>query len=594
MNSMTLAAGFALALILLMIVCLALELARPEYIILFVLSLFILTGVVSPAEALKGFSNQELMTIALLFVVAGAVQQSGALHTAVKKILGSGTRPRWTLVRMMGVVTAFSAFINNTPIVVMLLSEIKRWCRSNGVSPSKFLIPLSYAAVFGGTLTLIGTSTNLVVQGLLVESGHPGMTMFQIGMIGLPAAVVGILYMATVGYRLLPSRPDVEDALASGSREYLISVRVAGHCPVVGKTIEEAGLRSLTGLYLFEIVRGGEIVTPVPASEKIQAGDRLIFTGIVSTIAELQTIRGLEIETDNPVELYDLQNGDAQLVEAVISSHSSLLNKTVKQVQFRSRYDAAVVAVFRDREQVRRKIGDIVLRPGDTILLLTGKEFEKRSGSHRDFYVITDGGKNRLFDRSKMFLVVPCLLAVVLLPALQVMSTMKTALLAVLVLTLGQAVRLQEIAVFVPFRILLLIAGAFGIGAALDETGVDEALAGIIVDMAPGLDKIALVLIIYLITNLLTELITNSAAAAIVFPIALSLAQQTGTDPMAFILPLTMAASAGFASPIGYQTHLLVYGPGGYRFGDFVKVGVPLNLLFMLTTVILVRAFGLV
>jgi di/tricarboxylate transporter len=591
---MTLAAGFALALILLMIVCLALELARPEYIILFVLSLFILTGVVSPAEALKGFSNQELMTIALLFVVAGAVQQSGALHTAVKKILGSGTRPRWTLVRMMGVVTAFSAFINNTPIVVMLLSEIKRWCRSNGVSPSKFLIPLSYAAVFGGTLTLIGTSTNLVVQGLLVESGHPGMTMFQIGMIGLPAAVVGILYMATVGYRLLPSRPDVEDALASGSREYLISVRVAGHCPVVGKTIEEAGLRSLTGLYLFEIVRGGEIVTPVPASEKIQAGDRLIFTGIVSTIAELQTIRGLEIETDNPVELYDLQNGDAQLVEAVISSHSSLLNKTVKQVQFRSRYDAAVVAVFRDREQVRRKIGDIVLRPGDTILLLTGKEFEKRSGSHRDFYVITDGGKNRLFDRSKMFLVVPCLLAVVLLPALQVMSTMKTALLAVLVLTLGQAVRLQEIAVFVPFRILLLIAGAFGIGAALDETGVDEALAGIIVDMAPGLDKIALVLIIYLITNLLTELITNSAAAAIVFPIALSLAQQTGTDPMAFILPLTMAASAGFASPIGYQTHLLVYGPGGYRFGDFVKVGVPLNLLFMLTTVILVRAFGLV
>lgn len=209
---MTVAAGFALALILLMIVCLVLELARPEYIILFVLSLFILTGVITPAEALKVFSNQELMTIALLFVVAGAVQQSGVLHTAVKKILGGGSRPRWTLVRMMGVVSAFSAFINNTPIVVMLLSEIKRWCRSNRVSPSKFLIPLSFAAVFGGTLTLIGTSTNLVVQGLLVESGHPGMTMFQIGMIGLPAAAVGILYMATIGYRLLPDRPDVEDA----------------------------------------------------------------------------------------------------------------------------------------------------------------------------------------------------------------------------------------------------------------------------------------------------------------------------------------------------------------------------------------------
>ena len=591
---MTVAAGFALALILLMIVCLVLELARPEYIILFVLSLFILTGVITPAEALKVFSNQELMTIALLFVVAGAVQQSGVLHTAVKKILGGGSRPRWTLVRMMGVVSAFSAFINNTPIVVMLLSEIKRWCRSNRVSPSKFLIPLSFAAVFGGTLTLIGTSTNLVVQGLLVESGHPGMTMFQIGMIGLPAAIVGILYMATIGYRLLPDRPDVEDTLASSSREYLISVRVADHCPIVGKTIEEAGLRNLKGLYLFEIVRGGEIITPVSSNEKIRAGDRLIFTGIVSTIAELQTIRGLEIETDNPVELFDLQNGNAQLVEAVIPSHSSLLNKTVKQVQFRSRYDAAVVAVYRDREQVRRKIGDIVLKPGDTILLLTGREFGKRSGSHRDFYVISDGERHRLFDRSKMFLVLPCLLAVVLLPALQILSTMKAALLAVLVLTLGQAVKIQEIASFIPFRILLLIAGAFGIGAALDETGVDDALASIIVEMAPGLDKIVLVLLIYLITNLLTELITNSAAAAIVFPIALSLAQQTGTDPMAFILPLTLAASAGFASPIGYQTHLLVYGPGGYRFGDFVKVGVPLNLLFMLTTVILVRVYGLV
>jgi len=591
---MTLAAGFALALILLMIIFLVLELARPEYVILFVLSLFILTGVISPAEALRGFSNQELMTIALLFVVAGAVQQSGVLHTAVKKILGSGKRPRWTLVRMMGVVSAFSAFINNTPIVVMLLSEIKRWCRSNRVSPTKFLIPLSYAAVFGGTLTLIGTSTNLVVQGLLVESGHPGMTLFQIGMIGLPAAIVGILYMAIIGYRLLPSRPDVEDALASSSREYLISVRVAGNCPIIGKSVEEAGLRNLTGLYLFEIVRGGEIITPVSASEKIRAGDRLIFTGIVSTIAELQTIRGLEIETDNPVDLFDLQNGNAQLVEAVISSHSSLLNKTVKQVQFRSRYDAAVVAVYRDREQVRRKIGDIVLRPGDTILLLTGREFGKRSGSHRDFYVISDGEKHRLFDRSKMFLVLPCLLAVVLLPALQILSTMKAALLAVLALTLGQAVKIQEIASFIPFRILLLIAGAFGIGATLDETGVDDALASIIVEMAPGLDKIVLVLFIYLSTNLLTELITNSAAAAIVFPIALSLAQQTGTDPMAFILPLTLAASAGFASPIGYQTHLLVYGPGGYRFGDFVKVGAPLNLLFMLTTVILVRVYGLV
>ena len=591
---MTLETGFALILILLMVVCLVLELARPEYIVLFTLSLFILTGVITPAEALRGFSNQELMTIALLFVVAGAVQQSGVLNTAVKKMLGNGRRPRWTLLRMMGAVSAFSAFINNTPIVVMLLSEIKRWCRTNRVSPSKFLIPLSYAAVFGGTLTLIGTSTNLVLQGLLLESGHSGMTMFQIGMIGLPAAVIGILYMATIGYRLLPSRPDVEDTLASSSREYLISVRVAENCPIVGKSVEEAGLRNLTGLYLFEIARGGELITPVSASEKIRAGDRLIFTGIVSTIAELQTIKGLEIETDNPVDLPDLQNGDAQLVEAVISSHSSLLNKTVKQVQFRSRYDAAVVAVYRDREQIRRKIGDIVLKPGDAILLPTGKEFEKRSGSHRDFYVISDGGKHRLFDRSKTFLVVPGLLLVILLPTFQLMSTMKAALLTVLLFVAGKAVKLQEIASYIPFRILLLIAGAFGIGAALDETGVDDFLADLIVQLAPGLDPIGLVLLIYLIANLLTELITNSAAAAIVFPIALSLAQQTGTDPMAFILPLTMAASAGFASPIGYQTHLLVYGPGGYRFGDFVKVGLPLNLLFMLTTVILVRVYGLV
>ncbi len=420
------------------------------------------------------------------------------------------------------------------------------------------------------------------------------MTMFQIGMIGLPATLIGILYMATIGYRLLPSNPDVEETLAANSREYLISVKVTPNCPIIGKSVEQAGLRNLTGLYLIEIVRNGELITPVSAHEKIQNQDRLIFTGIVSTIVELQKIRGLVIETDTPVDLSDLQNGNAHLVEAVVSAHSSLVNKTVKQIHFRSRYDAAVVAVYRHQERIKRKIGDIVLKPGDTILLLTGKEFAKRSAAHQDFYIISNGEKYRFIDRRKSYMVVLALLLVIVLPAVQLLSMMKAALLAALFLVAGKAVNLQEVKSYIPFHVLLLVAGAFGIGAAISETGVADYLANVIVQLAPGLNKIGLVLLIYLVTNLLTELITNSAAAVIMFPVALSLAQQTDTDPMAFILALTVAASAGFSTPIGYQTHLLVYGPGGYKFTDFLKVGLPLNLLFMLATVIMLYVIGLV
>ncbi|MDZ5473960.1 SLC13 family permease [Bacillus sp. 31A1R] len=574
-----------LAIVGVMLICLIREVFRPDFIVLCALACLMLFGILSPADAVKGFSNEGMLTVALLFIVAGAVQQSGIFTKLATVLMGHGDKPRSSLARMMLPISALSAFLNNTPIVVMFTPIIRKWCKERNISPSKFLLPLSYATIFGGTITLIGTSTNLLVHGLMIENGMKGYSMFQLAIIGIPAAILGILFMCTIGYKILPSRKSSEE-LFQNTREFLSELLVESHSPVIGKTIEQAGLRRLNGIYLIEIIRAdGEKVAPVTSHHKIKSGDRLIFTGLISTIVELQTMKGLRVDTGSTIELEDLKNGNQILLEAVISHQSSLVHKSIKQNRFRMRYGGGVIAVHRNEERINNKVGDIVLQPGDTLLILAGRDFINRWASSKDFYILNPVESPDVMDYKSSIISIVTLIGMVLLAAFEILSMFKAAVLAVLILFFTKAITIESIKKYVQLNVLLLIASSFGVGIAIEQSGTASLLAETLIHYTTGLGLIGLITILYLITTIFTEIITNNAAIVLMFPIAQATAQQLGVDPIPLFMAITIAASASFATPIGYQTNLIVYGPGGYRFSDYLKIGVPLNILYLLVTV---------
>ncbi|RXT06324.1 SLC13 family permease [Ammoniphilus sp. CFH 90114] len=582
---MTWEIALVILVVIIMLYFLIREISRPEFVIFCALAFLLLTGILSPTDALRGFSNEGMLTVAFLFIVAGAVQQSGLIGQIVMKSLGSGKNTRKALVRMMFPVSALSGFLNNTPIVVLFTPIIRKWCRDNNISPSKFLLPLSYATIFGGTITLIGTSTNLLVHGMMIEQGMKGFSMFQLGMVGIPACIAGLVYMGTIGYRLLPSRKTSEESFSESTREYLSEALVLKDSPIIGKTVEEAGLRHLEGLYLIEIIRNGHRIAPVQTDRTLWEGDRLIFTGLVSTIVDLQRIKGLKIETGIELKLDDLHNGNAFLVEAVVSHQSSIINQTVKESSFRGKYGAGVIAVHRNQERINSKVGDILFKPGDTLLLLAGKQFMKRWLNSGDFYLISPVPQPERTDPKKGTLSIIVLLIMVILATFEILSMFKAAVLAVITLFITKAITFEAAKKHIHFNVLIMIASAIGIGIAIDKTGTAAWIATSFIHITKSLGVVGMLACVYLITTFFTEIITNNAAAVLMFPISQAIALQTGADPTAFFVTITIAASASFATPIGYQTNLIVYGPGGYRFSDYLKVGIPLNLLYMFITV---------
>ncbi|WP_332696050.1 SLC13 family permease [Halalkalibacter lacteus] len=585
---MTFEIGFVIFVVVGMLICLIKEIARPDFIVFCALAVLLLTGILSPADALRGFSNEGMLTVALLFIVAGAVKQTGMLNHIVTRSMGTGKSHRKSLVQMMIPVSTLSAFLNNTPIVVMFTPVIRKWCKERNISPSKFLIPLSYATIFGGTLTLIGTSTNLVIHGFMLENGMGGFSMFQLAIVSLPAGLLGILYMVTIGYKLLPDRKTSEESFEESSREYLSEALVEPNSPLIGKTIEKAGLRNLQGLYLIELIRNGDRTAPVPSFIKLKENDRLIFTGLLSTIVELQNIKGLRVETGTNLKLESLQNGSASLVEAVVSHQSLLIQQTVKESKFRSKYDAGIVAVHRNDERINNKVGDIKLKAGDTLLLLANKDFVNRWSNSRDFYLLSPIEDPEIVDPKKSIIAITTLIVMILLAAFSIIPMFKAAVLAVVTLFVTKTVSFESARKYIQFDVLLLIACAIGVGIALEQTGAATLIANHFVQITKGAGVIGAIIAVYFLTTLFTEIITNNAAAVLMFPISLAISNQLEVDPMAFFVTIAIAASASFATPIGYQANLIVYGPGGYRFSDYLKIGIPLNILYLVVTVVIV------
>ncbi|UOQ93141.1 anion permease [Halobacillus shinanisalinarum] len=581
---------FVLVMIIAMLGGLLFEVARPDIVIFTVLTIFLITGILTPEEALRGFSNQGMLTIALLFVVAGAVQKSGIIEGVMKSWLNKSKSLLGSMVRFFVPTSILSGFLNNTPIVVTFTPMIKTWCEEHDIAPSKFLIPLSYATILGGTITLMGTSTNLVVHGMLVDYGYQGFSIFQLAVIGIPIAIVGLVYIFTVGYKLLPEHKGLRQQVKEDSREYISELIVESTFPSINQSVKQAGLRGLEGLYLIEIIRGKERISPVRSTTVIQTGDRLIFTGLISTMADLQHTKGLTLKTGTHLELDDLNNGNTQLVEAVVSHQSSLLTASIKQAQFRSRYDAGVIAVHRNNERIESKIGDIVLKPGDILLLLAGADFIEKYQQSSDFYVLSPLNTQHPFNRNpvKGWLAVIILLTMITLVTLGVFSMFKAMAIAVILLLVTRVITAEEAKKYIQFQVLLLIASSFGVGIAMTKTGLAQWIADGLLAIGEPLGLFVIILFIYLLTNIFTELITNSAAAILMIPIGLKMASSLQLDPMGFAVTIAIAASASFITPIGYQTNLIVYGPGGYKFTDYIKVGTPLSLIVMAITVTIV------
>ncbi|NBF40579.1 MAG: SLC13 family permease [Spirochaetes bacterium] len=558
------------------------------------LILLLFGGIISPEEALAGFSNKGMVTVGLLFIVSQGVENTGIFQNIAGRFLhdthdgeGSTRSIARLMMTMMAPVTVLSSFLNNTPIVTIFTPVVKRWTSAQGLPAGKFLIPLSYAAIFGGACTLIGTSTNLVVHGMMLQHGEQGFAFFELAKVGVPVAVAGYLYLALLGPRLLPDTRDPFTKMGEAPKEYFIEMTVPADSPLIGKTIEQAGMRNMHGVYLTDIERGDLHLGPVTPDRRIAAGDRLFFAGRTDSIADVVAMNGLK-PVDEETFYRDTRDMRRHLVEVVVSENSPAVGHTIRDYGFRSVYNAAVVAVSRGGERVNTRLGDVRIRPGDTMVLLTKPNFVRRYRFSRDFYLVS--GLTEIAPRARRrgpfaaaTVVGMILLAAFggLLPEIggHRIDMFYAAAAAALILVGGKTIGATAAREAIRWDVLITIGAAFGVSRAMVNSGVAPLVGQGLVDLMAPFGALGAIAAVYVVTSVFTAIITNNAAAAIMFPIALSTSQSLGSAGLPFFVAVAMGASASFATPIGYQTNLIVQGAGGYRFRDFVKVGLPMNAL---------------
>ncbi len=564
-----------LAVVLSTVLALVREAYTPDMLMLAALMVLALAGVVTVEEALVGFANPALLTIASLFVVAAGLRTTGALETIGGLLFGRGRSLRLVVLRLTGLTAAASAFLNNTAVVAMGIPTVITWSRRRGLSPSKLLIPLSYAALLGGICTLIGTATNLVSDGMLREHGMAGIGFFELAPLGIACAVLGCAYLTMAAPVLIPERLGTERRTGK-AREYTVELGLDAPSPLIGSSIETAGLRHLPGLFLVRIERQAATVSPVAPTEILRAGDLLTFAGSVETIVDLRRFRGLYPTADTRPPATD---GSWHLHEAVVSHGSPLVGTSIRDASFRARYGAAVIAVHRHGERIDGRIGDIVLRPGDTLLLEAAPGFERAFRDSPDFYLVSsvaDSASPR-FERGLRAIAI--LVCVVLVSVFELAPLAIAAAGGAIGMILLRCISAGEARRSVNWSILIMIGASLGLGTALETSGAAREVGSALIAAGARLGPIGVLGAVYLAALVLTQLVMNAATAALMFPIAVSAAAVQGLDPRPFVIAVTVAASVSLATPISHQTNLMVYGAGGYRFADFVRVGLPLQIL---------------
>ncbi|HZU37924.1 MAG TPA: SLC13 family permease [Gemmataceae bacterium] len=557
----------------------------PDLIMLAGLTALLVLGVVQPEQAMAGFANEGVVTIGILFVVAAGLRETGAIDSLAHRILGRPKTPWRAQARLVLPIMAISPFLYNTPCVAIMMPVVHDWAKKIRVSVSHVMIPLSYITILGGLLTLIGSSTNLVINGLVITEAHrPSLHLLEQAWIGVPCAVVGIAYILIFSRWLLPERQPVLRE-ESDPRQYTIEMLVEPKSVLAGQTIEQAGLRHLTGLYLLEIIRGDEVIAAVGSHQRLHESDRLIFVGVVDSVVELHRMRGLRPATDQVFKL-DAPRSHRSLIEAVVSNSCPLVGQTIREGRFRTRYNAAVIAVGRNGERLRQKIGDIILRPGDTLLLEARPAFLDQQRNSRDFYLVSQIQGAKPVDHSRGPIALAIVLGMVVLAVSGLTSMLAASLIAAGLMVATRCCSGAVARQSVNWPVLLVIGAAFGIGQALKTSGLAGLAAHGMISLG-GSSPLLTLAMVYGVTMVFTELMSHSAAAVLVFPIALAAAHSLNVSFMPFIMAILVAASCTFATPIGYPTNLMVYGPGGYRFTDFLRFGGPLNLLIWAVTILL-------
>jgi di/tricarboxylate transporter len=560
----------------------------------------LLAGVVEQGEALSGLASSAPVTIAALYVVAGAATVTGALSPLIDRVLRGGA-PREhadagsgdgdaahgaRLGRLSAATGAMSAILPNTPLVALAAPRVVTWCRRAGVSSSPYLMPMSYAAVLGGVVTVIGTSTNLVVSDLLAAGGGEPLGVFEITPVGLPVAVVGIVVLMLTAPRLLRATA-ATDAAPGAVQPYTIALTVQPDGPLVGRTIEQAGLRHLHGVFLAGVERAGTLVAARPGTV-LGPGDTCYFAGDVVDVVDLFDVPGLA--SAEHVHLAGAADRlDAALFEAVVSERGELAGATLRDAGFRARYDAAVVAIRRHDDDLPGKLGSVTLRPGDVLLVLASPEFERQWRGHGDFSVIASLETATPARRGRTGVVIAAIVTMVGLVVTNVVDLMEASLLAAAALVGLGVISVNEARRSVDLNVVLTIAMSISLGTAVSVSGLAAEMATVLGNLGDPFGGMGRLVAVLVGTMILTELLSNNAAAALMLPAAIATALEAGLDPRAFAIAVLVGASCSFLSPIGYQTNLMVYGLGGYRFRDFTLVGLPLTLVTLVVTPIAIN-----
>ncbi|ENP0853376.1 SLC13 family permease [Vibrio vulnificus] len=567
--------GFVLALLLGIITCLLVTKIKPSYIFAGAAFAAFMAGMSDLTAIAANFTNSSLLTLVLLILASTALEKT-RLISWVSRSISEGRL--LTVVAKLGFSTAFlSSFTNNTAVVVSLIGAIKR---NRQHAPSKLLIPLSYAAIFGGTLTLIGTSTNLIINSFVEDAGLPSLSFFTPTLIGLAIVIGGVLVLIPLSYLL----PDYDDQ-GQDELPYFLEAAVEPGSPLVGRSITENNLRALRKLFLAEVIRDGQTVPSVGPDFVLQAKDRLLFCGEVDSVSTLQEIPGLT--------LFGQQHLNGQnFVEVVVSSSATFCNKTLKSSRFRDRFDAVVVAIRRGHERLEGGLGNITLAAGDTLVVVPGKRFEVERQAHRkEFVLMNDLDSSARLDSHKSTLVLLGFMAVIAAALTGLVPIIKGLALYLLALVVFGIVQLNELRRRFPIDIVVIVGSALSIAQLMISSGFSERMGGMFIEAFNGWGVFGALVATYFVTLILTELVTNNAAAALAFPLAYSMALGYGVDPMPFIMAVLFGASASFISPYGYQTNLLVYSVGNYRLLDYLKIGVPISLVYSVLVLTLIPIF---
>ena len=537
---------------------------------------FVMFDFVSIPLGLKQFTNEGLVTVVVLLLLSVVLDKAHLLEQLADRLVGGSYR--WALARLYIATTAYSAFLNNTAVVASLLGPLRQ---SRRHSPSRLLLPMCYAASLGGILTLVGTSTNLLMNSLMVGRNLPPLQIFDLFPVGILIVLACGATMLLAYPRILKAMPPSEEAAS----DYFLEATVTPGSRLVGKTVEAAGLRNLAHLFLTEIVRGGTVIAPVEPDQTVLGGDLLVFTGDITRLDLLTQIDGLQTRGQH----YKLPLDN--LVEVVVAANSTLARRTLKDVDFRSQFDAAVIAVRRGSERLAGAIANIPLEVGDTLVLVVGKDFDKRNNLARNFVIVSRREVQKFVDPRKGLLAMAGFVAVIALSAFGVIGFLKGLVVLLAAFLLLGFAKVSDLRRNMPYELIMIIACALIISEVMISTKVAELLAGALLTGAESHGPYWALAIVLVVTWLLTELMSNNAAAALSFPVAIGVATKLGLDPMPFLMAVLYGASCSFVTPYGYQTNLMVMSPGRYTLGDFVRAGLPLALVFLLVALVAIPVF---